>query len=113
MDYASPGSACDRGSLPEGRDYTRGPDALVNFAHLCAGAPPIQALLARGRRRTPAGRFEHADRTRPPDAQHQALEDAEVMVEIAALDICGREVQPHGHVQILPAAIDQQRGGFG
>src|SRR5207302_7611811 len=57
--------------------------------------------------------LEGTHRAGATDAQHQALDHAESVIEIAALDIRGRQVQSNGEVEILSAAVDQQGRWFG
>src|SRR5437762_2287560 len=72
-------------------------------------SPSAAACRAGGR----GGRLERADRARTADAQHQALEHAEAMIQVAAFQVGHGQVDADGEVQILGAAIDQQRRRLG
>src|SRR5260221_761609 len=62
---------------------------------------------------TTTGWLEGTDRARTLDAQREALEHTEVVVQVGALDERRREVEGYGQVHILRAAVDQQRARLG
>ena len=52
--------------------------------------------------------FKGTDRAWATDAQHQALHDAEPVIQVVGLHVGRRQVEPHGNIQVLAAAVDQQ-----
>jgi uncharacterized protein (DUF2062 family) len=57
--------------------------------------------------------LEYADGAWTMDAQHQALQHTEMVVQIGAFNERHREVERHGEIHVLWTTIKQQRARLG